>query len=293
MNNISKLVSIAHPRKCTFIAFDGVAPKAKMNHQRGRRFKSAKSSVETNKNFASCGLTRESDGFRSTSISPGTEFMNDLNDAIYFMILKKMEEDENWRKMKIIFSGANVPGEGEHKIMDFIRANKNRFLESDSHCVYSSDADMIMLTLVSGLKNVMVMRDPIAFRPAVLKATKRNLPLKHYEVIFISLLREYMAIEFGTIKDKFEKIEFNVDRILDDFLALCNFVGNDFLPRLYTFQIRTGRFDTLLDCFKTFLTTTDSYISDEGVINFDALQYLIELIVPKEMEFLNCKFNFI
>ena len=33
-----------------------------------------------------------------------------LNETIKFMIEKKIEEDDKWRKLKIIFSGSDVPG---------------------------------------------------------------------------------------------------------------------------------------------------------------------------------------
>ena len=48
--------------------------------------------------------------------------MYELNKYMKFYIMKKFEE--KWRNLKIIFSGTDVPGEGEHKIMEFIRKLK-------------------------------------------------------------------------------------------------------------------------------------------------------------------------
>ena len=43
------------------------------------------------------------------------------------------------------FSNEKVPGEGEHKIIDYIRKNN----PYDSYCIYGADADLFMLSLSS------------------------------------------------------------------------------------------------------------------------------------------------
>jgi 5'-3' exoribonuclease 1 len=51
------------------------------------------------------------------------------------------------------------------------------------------------------------------------------------EILFINLLKEYMALEWDIVneKNRFKKYSYNVERIIDDFVMLSFFIGNDFL----------------------------------------------------------------
>jgi 5'-3' exoribonuclease 1 len=44
-----------------------------------------------------------------------------LHDHLRFFVRSKMSNDPAWQKLKVVYSGYSVPGEGEHKIMEFIR----------------------------------------------------------------------------------------------------------------------------------------------------------------------------
>lgn len=93
------------PRKLLFLTFDGVAPRAKMNQQRNRRFKSAKSHSETiklTKNLIESGMEFSGETFINNSISPGTHFMSELNKAMKFFIQRKLYEDKKWKHVKKI-----------------------------------------------------------------------------------------------------------------------------------------------------------------------------------------------
>ena len=77
--------------------------------------------------------------------------MKKVSDCIKYFIRKKIKEDPMWRNLKVYFSGHEVPGEGEHKIMQHIRDMKNSpgYKPNNRHCMYGLDADLIMLGLVS------------------------------------------------------------------------------------------------------------------------------------------------
>jgi 5'-3' exoribonuclease 1 len=124
MAYMNKMVHIIRPRKMLFIAVDGCAPRAKMNQQRSRRFASARDAKLKREEAMRKGELSEQDAatmFDSNVITPGTEFMAELSRHFEFFLRKKVKEDPTWAGLQIVYSGHDVPGEGEHKIMDYIR----------------------------------------------------------------------------------------------------------------------------------------------------------------------------
>eukprot|EP00366_Plasmodium_knowlesi_P001566 XP_002259063.1 5'-3' exoribonuclease, putative [Plasmodium knowlesi strain H] len=147
---LKNLFHLVKPRKLVYVGVDGVSPKAKMNQQRKRRFLSL-FKVSDNSNGTNL--------FNPNCITTGTDFMYKINLSLnkWFQILKKKEIFP----FDVIFSGSDVPGEGEHKILKFIRENCKRDVafRNYSHCIYGLDADLIMLSLVTHLNNIFILRD--------------------------------------------------------------------------------------------------------------------------------------
>ena len=61
-------------------------------------------------------------------------------------------------------------------------------------------------------------------------------------MIYISLLREYFELEYRPMAEKMQ-MEFNLERIIDDFVFFCFFIGNDFIPSLPSLDIYEGSLD--------------------------------------------------
>ena len=87
---IDRMVSeIAKPKKILFMAIDGCAPRAKMNQQRSRRFRSAEDRMESIDKARQNGeLIDESALFDSNCITPGTEFMEQVGKHLRWFIRK-------------------------------------------------------------------------------------------------------------------------------------------------------------------------------------------------------------
>lgn len=138
------------PKQLFFVAIDGVAPRAKMNQQRSRRFRAANAAAEQTKEAISRGETLPSEErFDSNCITPGTPFMTRLQTELEYFVTNKISHDPLWSEVHVILSGHQVPGEGEHKIMDYIRYMKSNpgYNPNTRHCLYGLDADLMMLGL--------------------------------------------------------------------------------------------------------------------------------------------------
>jgi len=130
-----KLIRIIKPKKLLYLAVDGVAPRAKMNQQRSRRFRAAQEAKEKSdqekellKDWKEKGLKEPEEkpkGFDSNIITPGTTFMHRLAQALKIYISHRLQFDNLWKGLTVIFSDSNVPGEGEHKILEFIRTQRS------------------------------------------------------------------------------------------------------------------------------------------------------------------------
>lgn len=98
----------------------------------------------------------------------GTEFMARLSEQLRYFVNKKISEDANWRDVTVVLSGHDVPGEGEHKIMEYIRLSRAQpdYDPNVRHCLYGLDADLIMLGLLSHDPHFCLLREEVKFGPA-------------------------------------------------------------------------------------------------------------------------------
>ena len=89
----------------------------------------------------------------------------------------KLSTDPAWQRgLTVVFSGADVVGEGEHKIMDYIRDARANGTSAPGtrHCMYGLDADLIMLGLVTHEPHFMLLRERQRFQKGRLAPRKKR-----------------------------------------------------------------------------------------------------------------------
>ncbi|XP_019371666.1 PREDICTED: 5'-3' exoribonuclease 2 isoform X2 [Gavialis gangeticus] len=309
---IDRLFNIIRPRRLLYMAIDGVAPRAKMNQQRSRRFRASKEGMEATEEkqrvrqeiLAKGGILpaeEVKERFDSNCITPGTEFMDNLAKCLRYYIADRLNNDPGWKNLTVILSDASAPGEGEHKIMDYIRRQRAQPNHDPNthHCLCGADADLIMLGLATHEPNFTIIREefkPNKPRPCALcnqlghevkdcQGLPREKQGEHdqfadcpltseQEFIFIRLnvLREYLEKELTMASLPFT---FDFERSIDDWVFMCFFVGNDFLPHLPSLEIREGAIDRLVNIYKNVVHKTGGYLTESGFVNLQRVQMIM------------------
>ena len=81
---------------------------------------------------------------------------------------KKITEDSNWQNIQVNLSGHEVPGKGEHKIMEYIQLSPVQpdYKPNVQHCLYDLDADLIMLRLLSHDPHFCLLQEEVKLGPS-------------------------------------------------------------------------------------------------------------------------------
>jgi 5'-3' exonuclease len=184
-----------------FLAVDGVVPMAKIRQQRMRRFKSAW--------LRQKGLDGRA-GWDSNAITPGTKFMERLTISLRGLCATH----KGW-----VVSGTDEKGEGEHKVMQWIRQKKG----NGSVIVYGLDADLILLSMLTGEqtgRKLWLMREKQEFGHKGSSAKEGG---QEYQFMSLSEFQEKLGVK-------------GEEQVLQ-YIALMNLMGNDFLPHSITHKL--------------------------------------------------------
>lgn len=202
------------PRE-VMLAVDGVVPMAKIRQQRVRRFKSA---------WLRTVAGTETNAWDQNAITPGTDFMDRLG-----VMLKEMcrQEGTGWS-----VSGADEPGEGEHKIMARLRGFPSA---RGLTIVYGLDADLILLCMLTEAKTgtpLMLIRETQEFEGGKGGAAAPG---------------SYTFLNIGEVR---RRLGLTTEESVVNYVGLMSLMGNDFLPHSLTYKLNDDGHEAVLEVMR-------------------------------------------
>ena len=256
------LLNFSKPNKLLYIAIDGVAPRAKMEQQRTRRYRSMKER-EIIKNINEKHNIKGVKEWDTNAITPGTLFMSKISNFFKKNFKKSLKK----YNINIIFSDTSRPGEGEHKIVEYLRKHD----DNDINCIYGLDADLIMLSLCV-TNTIFLLRESVHFG---------KINLDH--LLYFSI-NKFKQILFTEISDLIIKDDFEIKtNIVIDYVFLCFLLGNDFLPHLVNLDIANDSINDLLIIYSKLVSIRKTYlINEKNEINYSFLHQILNQLFNNE-----------
>jgi 5'-3' exonuclease len=294
-------IQFIQPEQTLFIAFDGIPPPAKIVQQRSRRFKTKhleKLTAEflsqlTSNPVSNPPSNQSSDPqpqkqqqqppnfpWQTNMITPGTPFMIFLSNELENYFHLKNNKAKTNTKIQIL-STSEHPGEGEHKIFQYLRENPPK--TNENIAIYGLDSDLIMLSLLS-VPNIYIFREAPVFLSnkidhILIKNQHQNHSQTHSQTQSAANQESYF-LDINQFKTAIQETTHKVY----DYVFMCFLLGNDFLPHIACLNLRNQGLHTLL---KYYSQTNPTLIHPTTLeIQWHDLHKLLKPIAKQERELL-------
>ena len=321
---ITEYVKMIRPESKVLIAFDGVAPVAKLNQQRERRYKSWFTTIveqTINRKSASAASASSASGaseakgvqaalqkaWNTSSITPGTRFMTKLNTRMREYVATQAYATNDGSGPAYIYSGSDTAGEGEHKIFEYIR-EQAAYHKDTTTLIYGLDADLIMLCLnhLHISENIFLYRDTPEFIQSLDNTLSKDdhyfLDIPTFACSLEAIMRETKASGVAaTIVTSAStavppvvpetRITPNVVAAIDDYIVMTFMLGNDFMPHFPSLNLRTIGMTILLQTYSDVFRDTSQYLvrrtkNHVKEIVWKSMRTFIERLAANEHELL-------
>ena len=103
--------------------------------------------------------------------------------------------------------------------------------------------------------------------------------LKPFVWLNVPILREYLGAEMFVPGQPFR---FDLERALDDWVFMCFFVGNDFLPHLPSLDIHEDGIDKLLAIWRDNVPVMGGYVTCDGTVDLGRAQCILQGLAKQE-----------
>lgn len=222
-----KIRNIINPQKLLYIAMDGVVPMGKMHQQRSRRYKA---------------MNEQTAWDRSANLSPQTKFMKAFSKK-----MKKTITDKKFGNIDVIFSDTSEPGEGEHKIIPYIKKlvdsgtigikiengvpEEIKVPRGETICIMGQDADLIVLAYAFfANRNVLILQEYT--EEMKMKGVQIDEPTQY----FYFSVREYQKAYFKELDVDLRR--YDEHRLIVDHVFLTSLGGDDFVKALPFLKVK-------------------------------------------------------
>ena len=230
------VIRFVDPQVGIFFAVDGVAPRAKMIQQRDRRYKSVMEKKLTKMVSDHYGVSNnEKRLFDTNAITPGTTFMVSFTKKLSDFCDELRSDGINGHSIKITCSSSDEPSEGEHKIMQILRDLPED--DVDIHCIYGLDADLIMLSMIQD-RDIVLVREKMTFGSASVDGT--------FNYLDINKLKESIGKYYSDVLKYI-----SLQQMCNDFVYLCFYLGNDFLPSIPSLSIKNNGINIIMNTYRS------------------------------------------
>lgn len=103
-----------------------------------------------------------------------------------------------------------------------------------------------MLGLCTHERHFSLLREEVKFGKSAKRAP--TVDATRFFLLHLSLMREYLELEFAALKGLL-KFEFDVEKIIDDWVLMGYLVGNDFIPNIPNLHINTNALPILYQAY--------------------------------------------
>lgn len=257
LEEIDIIYNIVRPKKQMYIAIDGVVPRSKIHQQRSRRYKATQ--LQTI-------LDKQEEWNPSNNICPGTQFMDSLCKSID----TKLKSSSSKYKCKMILDDCSNFGEGEHKILPYLKRLHLETTEKSSNViVFSPDNDLLSLLILTQKNNIYLMRYIDSQIERQCKLSEKN----NKNFIFISM---------NVIKEKFiiqEKRNLSINNLdeinlIIDYNFLVSICGNDFIQALPYMRIKSGGLSRLLRIYSNILKELKEFLIHKETLKINKIFFV-------------------
>ena len=175
-----------------------------------------------------------------------------------------------------------VFGEGEHKIVNYIRENADFFKQNSGSniVIYGLDADLIMLSMALRMDNIFLLREEVEFLgkkgSAIVEDSFLYLNIDILKKAIIELLtlkmididKMFMSRDMNNVSSESIKR----GNFIDDYIVICFILGNDFIPHGFP-ESRGNGMKIILSAYTHVLYKINEHLLVNNKINQPFLIY--------------------